>query len=273
MLDLFYICLIIFMLQTFFDSLGFNDKEVQIYMYLTSRGAQAASVIAKKMDIKRASIYPTLKNMVDKGLVVDYEKNNVTYFKWIEPEDIVLLCEKKERELKRLKKHSEKIQNDLEKLKDWQKGEQFDLAGKITYYEGIEAVWNLIEETLDEPSKQQLCFWLNEYHTKIHSDDWWDYTQDRVEKWIHVKSIQPDIDAAIEYAARDKKELRHTKLVPHKDFPAHCEINIMGDMIALFTTKWDTPSGMKMYNKYMAETLRSLFHLAWENTKDKKNDE
>jgi len=54
------------MLQTFFDSLGFNEKEVQIYMYLTSHGAQAASVIAKKMDIKRASIYPTLKGMVDK---------------------------------------------------------------------------------------------------------------------------------------------------------------------------------------------------------------
>jgi sugar-specific transcriptional regulator TrmB len=170
------------MLQTFFDSLGFNEKEVQIYMYLTSHGAQAASVIAKKMDIKRASIYPVLKSMVDKGLVVDYEKNSVTYFKGIEPEDIALLCEKKERELKNLKKHSEKIQNDLEKLKAGQVQEKFDLAGKISYYDGIEAVGNLIEETLHEPSKEQLCFGLNEYHTKIHSDDWGDYTQERVEK-------------------------------------------------------------------------------------------
>jgi len=241
-------------------------------MYLTGHGAQAASVIAKKMDIKRASIYPVLKSMVDKWLVVDYEKNNVTYFKGIEPEDIALLCEKKERELKKLKKHSEKIQSDLEMLKGWQKQEQFDLAGKITYYEGIEAVGNLIEETLDEPSKEQLCFGLNEYHTKIHSDDWLDYTKDRVEKWISVKSIQPDIPAAIEYAARDSRELRETKLVPHKDFPAHCEVNIMWDMIALFTTKWDKPSWMKMYNKYMAETLRSLFNLAWKNTDDRKED-
>lgn len=260
------------MLQTFFDSLWFNEKEVQIYMYLTSHGAQAASVIAKKMDIKRASIYPVLKSMVDKGLVVDYEKNNVTYFKGIEPEDIALLCEKKERELKNLKKHSEKIQNDLEKLREWQVQEQFDLAGKITYYEGIEAVGNLIEETLHEPSKEQLCFGLNEYHTKIHSDDWGEYTLERVEKGIFVRSIQPDIEAAVEYAQRDKKELRETKLIPHQDFPAHCEINIMGDMIALFTTKWDKPSGMKMYNKYMADTLRSLFNLAWEKTDNKKED-
>lgn len=260
------------MIQTFFDSLGFSEKEVAIYMYLTSHGAQWASVIAKKMDIKRASIYPVLKNMVDKGLVVDYEKNNVMYFKGIEPEDIALLCEKKERELKRLKKNSEKIQQDLEKLKGWQKQEQFDLAWKITYYEWIEAVGNLIEETLEEPSKEQLCFGLNEYHTKIHSDDWSDYTQDRVDKGISVRSIQPDIEAAIEYASRDSKELRETKLIPHKDFPAHCEVNIMWDMIALFTTKGEKPSGMKMYNKHMAETLRSLFNLAWEKTKKKKED-
>jgi len=244
------------MIQTFFDSLWFSEKEVSIYMYLTSHGAQGASVIAKKMDIKRASIYPILKSMVDKGLVVDYEKNNITYFKGIEPEDIALLCEKKERELKKLKKNSEKIQQDLEKLKDWRKQEHFDLAGKISYYEWIEAVWNLIEETLDEPSKEQLCFGLNEYHTKIHSDDWWEYTQDRVDKGIHVRSIQPDIPAAIEYASRDSKELRETKLIPNSIFPAHCEINVMGDMIALFTTKWEKPSGMKMYNKHMAETLR-----------------
>ena len=259
------------MIQTFFDSLGFTEKEVKIYMYLTSHGAQAASVIAKKMEIKRASIYPILKNMVDKWLVIDYEKNAITYFKGIEPEDIALLCEKKERELKRLKKNSTKIQEDLEKLKGGQKQDQFDLAGKITYYEGIEAVSNLIEETLDEPSKEQLCFGLNEYHTTIHSDDWGDYTQERIEKWISVKSIQPDTPAAIEYASRDGKELRKTKLVPHEDFPAHCEINIMWDMVALFTTKWEKPSGMKMYNKHMADTLRSLFNLAWEKTDDKKD--
>ena len=260
------------MMQTFFDSLGFNEKEVSIYMYLTSHGAQAASVIAKKMDIKRASIYPILKSMVDKGLVVDYEKNAVTYFKGIEPEDIALLCEKKERELRKMKKNSEKIQEDLEKLKEGQVQEQFDLAGKITYYEGIEAVGNLIEETLDEPANEQLCFGLNDLHTKIHADDWGDYTAERVEKWIFVRSIQPDIPEAIDYASRDEKELRTTKLISHKDFPADCEVNIMWDMVALFTAKWKKPSGMKMYNKHMAETLRSLFNLAWENADKKKED-
>ena len=254
------------MLRTFFDSLWFNEKEVDIYLYLTSHWAQVASTIAKKMDIKRSSIYLVLKNLVDKWLLVDYTKNNVTYFKWVEPEDIALICDKKERELKKIKKHSEKIQEDLEKLKLWQKIEQFDLAWKISYYEGIDAVSSLIEETLNEPVKEQLCFGLNDIHTKIHSDDWKNYTNDRVERWIKVYSIQPDTKEAIDYAKRDPKELRETKLVSNKDFPASCEINIMWDMIALFTAKWDKPEWMKMYNKYMADTLRSLFKLAREKS-------
>ncbi|USN59114.1 MAG: helix-turn-helix domain-containing protein [Candidatus Peribacteria bacterium] len=257
------------MLQTFFDSLGFNEKEVSIYMYLLSHGPQVASTIAKKVDIKRSSIYTMLQSMVDRGLLVDYNKNKLTYFKGVEPEDITLLCERKEQELKKLKKNSMKIQLDLEKLKENQVQEQFDLAGKITYYEGIDAVTTLIEETIQEKGKEQLCFGLNEYHSKIHPEDWSNYTQKRVDNKISVKSIQPDTEAAKAYASRDAKELRTTKLVPNEDYPANCEINIMGDMIALFTTKGKKPSGMKMKNKYMADTLRSLFLLAWDNTKKK----
>lgn len=254
------------MLNTFFDFLGLNNKEISIYTYLLSYWPQVASVIAKKNDVKRVSIYPLLKSMVDRWFLVDYNKNKLTYFKAIEPEDILSMFEKKESEFNKLKKWSNDIYLELETIKQNQVKEHFDLAWKISYYEWIDAVSWLIEETLEEPVKEQLCFWLNEYHTKIHKDDRKDYTNTRVEKWIKVKSIQPDTKAAIDYANRDEKELRETKLVSKEDFPAYCELNIMWDMIALFTTKWDKPSGMKMYNKYMADTLRSLFKLAREKS-------
>jgi sugar-specific transcriptional regulator TrmB len=71
-------------------------------MYLTSHWPQVASIIAKKRNIKRASIYTVLQSMVNKWLLVDYTKNKVTYFKWVEPEDITILFKKKELELKKL---------------------------------------------------------------------------------------------------------------------------------------------------------------------------
>lgn len=165
------------MIKDFFQILGFNEKETSIYLYLTSHWSQIASTIAKKTDTKRASIYSILKWMLEKWLIIDYTKNKLTYFKAIEPEDIDMLCDRKERELKKVKKDSKQIQWFLNNLKEKQVTDQFDLEWKVTYYEWIEAVSNLIEETLEEPVKEQLCFWLNEYHTKVHTDDWSSYRE------------------------------------------------------------------------------------------------
>ncbi len=143
-----------------------------------------------------------------------------------------------------------------------------EIRGKIKYYQGLEAVTQLIEETLLEKDRVQLCFGLNTYHSELAGDDWGDYTAKRVEKGMSVKSIQPDTDAALEYKARDAKELRETRLVPHDKFPGKCEINIIGNMVAMFTTGTHEPMGMKMYNKDLSEALRSLFNLAWERAEE-----
>lgn len=81
---------------------------------------------------------------------------------------------------------------------------------------------------------------------------------------MHVRSIQSDIPQAQSYKKRDREELRHTYLVPHAKYPADCELNIIGDMVALFSTHGDQPTGLKMYHRDMARVLRSLFELAWE---------
>ena len=250
------------MIQEFLWSFGLNENEIRVYIHLLSRGSTIASMISKKLDMNRSSVYSCIEALVAKWVVVDYEKNNVKYFKAIEPEDFLELCEKRERQIKALKRDANTVIWSLKKLKEKQMMPTFELEGRIKYYEGLEAVSLLIEETLDIPGKEQLCFGLNEYHTKVHPDDWKSYTQKRVAKKIFVQSIQPDTSAALEYQSRDKKELRETRLVPADLFPSKCELNIIGDTIALFTTAGASPAGMKMKNKYMAEALRSLFMLA-----------
>lgn len=226
-------------------------------------------MISKKVNMNRSTTYSTIESLIAKGVVVDFEKNNVKFFKAIEPEDFIDLCERRERQMKNLKKQASTVIHDLMHLKSQQVMPVFELEGKIKYYEGIEAVTGLIEETLAIPVKEQLCFGLNEYHTQMHPQDWSDYTRKRVEKKIFVRSIQPDTPAAKEYKSRDKKEYRETRLVPHEKYPSRCELNIMGDTVALFTTAGKSPAGMKMKNKYMAESLRSLFEAAWDKSEEK----
>jgi hypothetical protein len=228
--------------------------------------------VAKRLDMRRANCYSILEVLEKKGMITSFTKNNVTHFDAVEPDDIVELCNQRVKEMERLQKNASELKEEFSKLREKGKMPKLEIRGKIQYYQGLEAVTDLIEETIRGKGKEQLCFGLNTYHTELGGDDWVNYTHERVKNGMRVKSIQPNTQAAIEYKARDSKELRNTCLVPKDEFPGNCEINIIGDMIAMFTTHGKEPMGMKMYNHDMAQALSSLFNLAWETSKtyDKK---
>lgn len=252
------------MIEAFLKNLGLNENEIKVYLYLLTHGESIASIIAKRLEIKRVTVYPTLDSLEKKELVTSFIKNNVAHFDAVEPEDIVYLCEQRVNQMQRLKQKAEVLHGELKQLRDKGRMPTIEIRGKIKYYEGMDAVTDLIEETLNEKSKEQYCFGLNTYHTELAGDDWKDYTKKRVKKGMKVWSIQPDTQAAEAYKARDKDELRETLLIPKEKFPGVCEINIIGNMIAMFSTSGQVPMGMKMYNKEMSQALTSLFKLAQE---------
>jgi sugar-specific transcriptional regulator TrmB len=251
-------------IQSFFDKLGLTQNERSIYLFLLSYGSTIASIVSKRLKIKRVTAYAVLESLSKKNLVSVYERDRVKYFEAASPEELVTICKEKSRQARRLEEMSEKIVSELEKIQREKIKPVLEVTGKIKYYQGLEAVKKLIYETLEEDSKEQLCFGLNKYHTDHLWDDWKEYTRKRATKEMRVRSIQPDIVAAKEYKKRDLEELRETRLVPNKKFPAECELNIIDDMIAIFTSHGNEPTGAKIYNKDMAQVLRSLFELAWE---------
>ena len=256
------------MIEGFLRNLGLSDNEIKVYLYLLTHGESIASVIAKRLDMKRATVYPVIESLEKQELISTFDKNGTMHFDAVEPEDIVYVCEQRVHQMKRLKEKAEGLHKEFRQLRDQGKMPKLEIRGKIKYYEGLDAVTGLIEETLDEKEKEQLCFGLNTFHTELSGNDWQNYTDKRVQKGMHVRSIQADTPEAIEYQKRDKDELRETRLVPKKQFPGDSEINIIGDMIAMFTMKGKQPMGMKLYNKDLAQALRSIFNLAWERAEE-----
>lgn len=252
------------MVSLFFSRIGLTKNEQDIYLFLLEAGPTIASLIGKRLGIKRVTVYPSLEALKRKELVTTFEKNEVTYFAASSPKEVLQLCKKRVDDERVLEKEAKDMLPFLELIQNKQKKPVFEVKGKIKYYQGLEPVKQLINETLEEGQVEQLCFGLNKYHIQHLQDDWKQYTKRRVHVGMPVRSIQPDIPEAKAYKKRDKSELRQTHLVPHKKYPADCELNIIGDMIALFSTHGDQPTGLKMYNADMARILRSLFELAWE---------
>lgn len=251
------------MIDTFFQKLGLTGNEKTIYLFLLKHGHVIASIISKRLFIKRVTTYASLMSLERRGLVTSYKKNDVTFFEAVPPKVILNICSEMLAESIALRNEAATIMPTLEKMAEEQKNPIVDIKGKIKYYEGLNAVKNLIDETIETKNTEQLCFGLNNFHVEHMADEWKKYTQKRVSNGIKVRSLQPDTDAAIKYKQRDGSELRITKLVPHDIYPTKCELNIIGDTIALFTAYGEQPAGMKIHNKEMAQALRSLFELAW----------
>ncbi len=251
----------------FFAQLGFTKNEEEIYLFLLEYGHTIASMVGKRLNINRVTVYAALRGMKKKGLVGSFQKNNVTYFEAASPRDLVALCHKEVTRHMNMEQEAEKLLPLLKEIQSKKQKPVLEVKGEMKYYQGLEAVKGLIDETLQEGEQEQLCFGLNQFHIQHLQDEWKTYTKKRVNVGMSVRSIQPDIPAAKQYKERDKAELRTTVLVPYKSFPADCELNIIGDMIALFVTHGDKPAGMKIYHKDMATVLRSLFELACRGAK------
>lgn len=254
--------------DTFFYKFGLTNNEKNIYLFLLSNGPVIASVIGKRTGIKRVTVYASLDSLIKKGLILSFEKNKVNYFEAVNPNEIFSICKQKTEDALKLQREAQDILPALKNIEKKGKSSIIELGGKIKYYQGLDAVKKLIYETLEEGPKEQLCFGLNKYHTEHLWDEWKKYTKRRTAVGMNVRSIQPDIKAAKNYKKRDKNEMRETRLIPHKKFPAECELNIIGDMIALFTSHGAEPTGAKIYNKNMAQVLRSLFEVAWERARE-----
>lgn len=256
------------MFDAFFDQLGLTGNEKNIYLHLLETGPSIASLVGKRLGIKRVTVYASLQALIKKGMIISFQKNNVTYFQSASPEDLVRLCEDRVEQDLKLKEDAEHLLSALNKIHDRQAKPILEVKDKMKYYQGLEAVKKLIDETLEEGKLEQLCFGLNKYHEENLGDEWRRYTQKRIVAGMNVRSIQPNTSAAKAYKERDLKELRITQLIPHEKFPAHSELNVIGDMVALFTSHGKEPTGMKFYNKEMAQVLRSLFELAWEKAQE-----
>jgi len=251
-------------IHSFLSKFGLTTNESKIYLFLLEYGASIASLIGKRLNIKRVTVYPALEALLKKDLIAPFQKDKVTYFEALPPEEFVQRCKEKIARETELKREAEAVVPALKALANKRRQPVLEVKGKIKYYQGLDAVKQLIYETLEEGPNEQLCFGLNDYHTHHLWDEWKAYTKKRASVGMSVRSLQPDTAAAKAYKKRDKSELRETRLVPHQKFPARCELNIIGDMIALFTSHGEQPTGAKIYNKDMAQVLRSLFELAWE---------
>jgi hypothetical protein len=134
---------------------------------------------------------------------------------------------------------------------------------KIRFYEGDDGIYKVVKDYLTA-HKEALKFANHEqFDLALKYDP--ELVTKRIKHNIFLKMIVPDLPKSWEWQQKDKSQLRKTKIVSNKKYPFKTEVTIYNNKIAL--TSYKEKIGVIIESKPIAETLKMVFNLCWDNIK------
>lgn len=246
--------------------IGFNEKEAKIFLHLIRFGSQSATMIAEATKISRPNVYDIIKSLTKKGLTASIQRNGVTYFKSMDPKQLINYIEREKREkVKEFEKHQSTIESILPALISLEN--PASTKPKVTFYEGEKGLRQAYEDTLT--SSETILSYANvEDMHKGLPNFFPEYYQRRgKEKKIHIKCIAPDNKTSKERHKQDKKENREMLLIPAKNYDFSPEINIYDDKVLY--ASWREKMAIIIKSKEIADFHKQMYKLCWAAAKKK----
>lgn len=134
--------------------LGFTEKEAMVYLILLRIGPSPASLVAKRLDIKRATAYAVLNSLCQRGIVSFEELSHGRRFIPHDPECILYNLEKQESELKF---RMQVAKNCVEKLQHAPIAKDLSMQ-KIVYHKGESSIRKFLHEKISSYSILHVLF-------------------------------------------------------------------------------------------------------------------
>ena len=97
------------MIQEILKKIGFNDKEVEIYLEALRLGRSTPVRIAKNTGINRTTVYSVAKSLIQKGVLTEDIGQKYIYLIALPPEQLANMLEKKRKRSKKRKNLSRKL--------------------------------------------------------------------------------------------------------------------------------------------------------------------
>lgn len=236
---------------TLLEQFGLSSKEAALYLAILELGQADVAAIAAKANVKRPTAYILLDTLTAKGFVS--LKNDATRQYQAEDPRKILASEKTK--VAQLEKVLPGMLG-LASNSEHKPGTRF-FSGK----EGIKAVY---EESLLQPTGSEILAIGNAEAVERSIDDFqnW-YIKRRAESGISMRAIIPATPEGLQVAARDKDELRETRLLEPGDFTEPVEVNIYGNKITAVSFVENELIGVIIESAVLANVHRQLFELLW----------
>ena len=234
--------------------LGFDEKEIRVYLILLSLGAAPVRKIAQATGINRGTTYDILKQLMKQGLVVYHHKEKHQYFFAEDPTKLERHLDGRLEELSRLRQNIQTIIPELQSM--YNRGGGKPVA---RYYEGLDGVKNILQGVLATMSREG----LKEYYAYSSSNlrdvlhkSFPRFTAERIKRGIKVKVIALG-EGGKEHRLSERKWLT-------KDGGSPAYTLIYGPKTAhIGVDSASTPLGVVVEDPNIAQTHRLVFEKLW----------
>lgn len=246
--------------------LGLAEYEAMVYGVLLSDSPASATIIAKKCNLSRSSVYTTLSALIAKGLVGTTYKNNVKQF--IAQDHNAL-----EELLKKEKEVLDKKFKLVESIKDTVKlfGRSDIQIPQIIFFEGQEGLKKIYLSMMRHAPQNSVRYllrdefiWQPEWEFTFRQE-WSDLVRRRViEKNMKTKLLVNSSDlekSKAEYYGTQKA--MQYRFLPSENAIHQFALYIIGDTIAVMSMEKNNLVGIQITNKNLADNFKNNFDTLW----------
>lgn len=240
-----------------------NDKEAVVYLALLSVEHASVLDLAKKTNIKRPTVYVVLESLLKKGLVSEATVGKKTHYQAEPPERLETFVENKRVAL-------EESQKTLKDIIPQIKSISRDTGERpvVKYFEGRDGIISAIEEFIRDSDVEDGVTHLL-YPKDLLEETFTEAERNKYREMRIGKNIKSKVLYTSEKSDRPSDDTGDRIKIDGSKYPVTCDISIYKDRVRI-NILGKKLSGIFIRSQDLADTLRSLFNIAFDKLKENK---
>lgn len=242
-------------------SLGLTDGEINVYSALLEQGPLSAAAIIKATGLKKGDCYNKLYDLVDKGLIEEYDQSKKKHFRLLDPRRLDELTTTRYQSALQAKQEIESILPTL--LSTYTLSHQ---RPGIVLFEGEEALRRTLEDSLKTKQPMLQITDSEAFDEYLPKEDA-KYVRQRLAQKLHKQMLIPDTPKNRQYiASRGSAYNQYTeiRLLPGQQPAFKTSMLIYENKISYQTLKPETMIGVIIEDPLISLMHRSLFAVMWQ---------
>jgi sugar-specific transcriptional regulator TrmB len=244
------------------EKIGLSNAEIKVYLALLQLGSVPSGKIAKETDLRRSTVYDSIKRLQSKGLVSFIIKNGMKFFEATPPERIMDFVKETKRKLEETETEAENLVKQLK--------EGFDILkpqAEAQILEGIEGFKTMRRDVLRNSKGEHLLMGAISREDEVMPAFFKDWNKQRQKKKIKIKILHKQ-SAKEKFMTKGEfmGKFFETKFLPD-EIESPAVINIYGDRVVNVLWKDNNPLCFLLINKDIADSYRKYFDYLWKISK------